>query len=44
MACSWADKGSLGMVVVNEEGLDHESAAGLTRALRHAILHAGPEA
>ncbi|MFE7329786.1 hypothetical protein ACFU8W_33425 [Streptomyces sp. NPDC057565] len=44
VACSWADKGSLGTVVVNEEGLDHESAAGLTRALRHAILHAGPEA
>jgi hypothetical protein len=43
VACSWADKGSLGTVVVNEEGLDHESAAGLTRALRHAILHAGPE-
>ncbi|MFF0288548.1 hypothetical protein [Streptomyces sp. NPDC005262] len=43
VACSWADKGSLGTVVVNEEGLDHESAAGLARALRHAILHTGPE-
>ncbi|WP_329162940.1 hypothetical protein OHB49_24210 [Streptomyces sp. NBC_01717] len=43
VACSWADKGSVGTVVVNEEGLDHESAAGLTRALRHAILHTGPE-
>lgn len=42
VACSWADKGSVGTVVVNEEGLDHESAAGLTRALRHAILHTGP--
>ncbi|MET8398115.1 hypothetical protein [Streptomyces sp900116325] len=42
VACSWADKGSVGTVIVNEEGLDHESAAGLTRALRHAILHTGP--
>ncbi|WP_405892358.1 hypothetical protein OG612_17860 [Streptomyces sp. NBC_01527] len=42
VACSWADKGSVGTVIVNEEGLDHESAAGLTRALRHAILHSGP--
>ncbi|MFD3495594.1 hypothetical protein ACFWWB_34295 [Streptomyces sp. NPDC058690] len=40
-ANSWADKGSVGTVVVDEEGLDHES--GLTRALRDAILHTGPE-
>ncbi|MFD4229709.1 hypothetical protein [Streptomyces sp. NPDC058545] len=40
-ANSWADTGSVGTVVVNEEGLDHES--GPTRALRHAILHTGPE-
>ncbi|TXS37330.1 hypothetical protein [Streptomyces sp. OR43] len=38
-ACSWADRGSLGIIVMNKAGLDHDTAAETTRTARDAILH-----
>ncbi|MFI6611314.1 hypothetical protein [Streptomyces sp. NPDC050507] len=38
-ACSWADRGSLGAVVMNKPGLDHDTAAETARTTRDAILH-----
>lgn len=38
-ACSWADRGSLGIVVMNKPGLDHGTAAETARTTRDAILH-----
>ncbi|MGW0938664.1 tetratricopeptide repeat protein [Streptomyces sp. NPDC002666] len=38
-ACSWADRGSLGTVVMNKAGLDHDTAAETARTTRDAILH-----
>ncbi|MFE9782200.1 hypothetical protein ACFYPA_29110 [Streptomyces sp. NPDC005775] len=38
-ACSWADKGSIATVVLNEPGLDREAAASSARALRERVLH-----
>nr|WSW68579.1 hypothetical protein OG461_21550 [Streptomyces sp. NBC_00995] len=38
-ACSWADRGSLGTVVMNKPGLDHDTAAETARTTRDAILH-----
>ncbi|THA77670.1 hypothetical protein E6R60_09050 [Streptomyces sp. A0642] len=38
-ACSWADKGGLATVVLNETGLSHEAAASSTRSLLATLLH-----
>ncbi|WP_405937391.1 hypothetical protein OG338_12385 [Streptomyces sp. NBC_00726] len=40
VACSWADNGSYGAVVMNEP-LGHEAAAQAARAGRDAVLHGG---
>lgn len=37
-ACSWTGSRSYGTVVLNEPGLDHESAAAAAREMRDAIL------
>lgn len=37
-ACSWTDSGSYGTVVLNEPGLDHETAAAAARDMRDSIL------
>lgn len=37
-ACTWLDRGSLGIVVMNEPGLAHETAAETARTTRDAIL------
>lgn len=42
VACSWLDRGSMGSVVMNEPGLDHETAAAAARDVREAILHEEP--
>ncbi|WP_327708718.1 hypothetical protein OG912_07640 [Streptomyces sp. NBC_00464] len=38
-ACSWADKGSIAIIVLYEADLDREAATSSARALREAILH-----
>lgn len=37
-ACTWLDRGSLGIVVMNKAGLDHDTAAETARTARDAIL------
>ncbi|MBW5254789.1 hypothetical protein JGS39_38570 [Streptomyces sp. P01-B04] len=37
-ACSWTDSRSYGTIVLNEPGLDHETAAAAAREMRDAIL------
>ncbi|WP_328894722.1 hypothetical protein [Streptomyces sp. NBC_00236] len=40
-ACSWTDSRSYGTLVLNEPGLDHETAAAAAREMRDAILREG---
>lgn len=40
-ACTWLDRGSLGVVVMNEPGLDHDTAAETARSTRDVILGRG---
>ncbi|MFI6898631.1 hypothetical protein ACIBM4_31410 [Streptomyces sp. NPDC050256] len=40
-ACSWTESRSYGTLVLNEPGLDHETAAAAAREMRDAILRKG---
>ncbi|GGP31895.1 tetratricopeptide repeat protein [Streptomyces melanogenes] len=41
VACGWADKGSMGMVIVADRGTGRSVAEGAARRAREAVLHRG---